>query len=135
MSMRSVASSLALFVFACSPQGSPAPEQTGSAAATLTPFPCDVGVALQTKCWGCHGQEKSYGATTTLLTYEDAHTMTRDGTQEIYQRMAKRIHDTSSPMPMRGFPALTAQELATLDAWIAQGAPPGNGCTSPSPGG
>jgi hypothetical protein len=71
----------------------------------------------------------------TLLRDEDVHVMTRDGTEQVYQRMSKRIHDTASPMPMKGFPALAADELSTLDSWIAQGAPGGTGCTAPSGGG
>jgi hypothetical protein len=96
-----------------------------------TPFPCDVGAVLQQKCWGCHGSPTNYGAPMTLLKDEDVHGTTRDGTEQIYQRMEKRIHDTSSPMPMRGFPQLTPAELGTLDAWIAQGAPGGTGCSPP----
>lgn len=100
-----------------------------------TPFPCEVGAVLQQKCWGCHGSPTNYGAPMTLLRDEDVHGMTKDGTEQIFQRMAKRIHDTSSPMPMRGFPQLTPAELGTLDGWLAQGAPGGSGCAPPPAGG
>jgi len=93
-----------------------------------TPFPCDVGAVLQSKCWSCHGSPTNYGAPMSMLKDEDVHGKTKDGTEMIYQRMSERIHSTSSPMPMKGFPALTAAELGTLDAWIAQGAPGGAGC-------
>jgi hypothetical protein len=99
-----------------------------------TPFPCAVGAVLQSKCWGCHGSPTNYGAPMTLLKDEDVHATTKDGAEQVYQRMAKRIHDTASPMPMKGYPALTADELATLDGWLAAGAPGGAGCTS-SPSG
>src|ERR1051325_7429824 len=134
MSLRSVAGGLALFLLSCSPKADLSPLLAGMTSQGSTLFPCDVGAVLQTKCWGCHGVEKNYGAPMTLVTDTDVHAKTRDGTQEIYQRIAQRIHNPASPMPMRGFPALTPTELATLDAWLNQGAPAGNGC-APAPAG
>ena len=94
-------------------------------------FPCDVLTVVQNKCWTCHSTPTNYGAPMSLLQDSDVHKTTRDGTEQIYQRMAKRIHDSSSSMPPAGFPKLTASELATLDAWIARGAPAGTGCSVP----
>ncbi|HEX4338167.1 MAG TPA: hypothetical protein VH062_19800 [Polyangiaceae bacterium] len=99
-----------------------------------TPFPCNVGAVLQAKCWSCHGSPTNYGAPMSMLNDEAVHAMTKDGVEQVYQRMSERIHSTSSPMPMKGFPALTTDELGTLDSWIAQGAPGGTGCTA-APGG
>jgi hypothetical protein len=87
---------------------------------------------LQSKCWSCHGSERLYGAPMTLLSDEDVHRQTKDGLQAVYQRMATRIHDAASPMPMKNWPPLTPAEMTTLDTWIAQGAPAGTGC-SPAP--
>jgi cytochrome c551/c552 len=134
MSMRRFAGGLAFLVLACSPKADIAPQQLGTATQSSSLFPCEVGAALQAKCWGCHGAEKNYGAPMALLDDQDAHAKTHDGTQEVYQRISQRIHDPASPMPMRGFPALTPSEMATLDAWIAQGAPAGNGCSPPPAG-
>jgi cytochrome c551/c552 len=140
MSLRTVLCGLVFAVVACSPTsglpGGSNPSLTGEGnggqgATGSTPFPCAVGAVLQTKCWSCHGAERNYGAPMTLLTDEDVHAMTHDGTQQIYQRMSARIHDAASPMPMKGFPALTPAETSTLDTWIAQGAPGGNGCAPP----
>jgi mono/diheme cytochrome c family protein len=134
--LRNFLGALVFAAVACSPQADPAPsDKTGVTSAGLTPFPCQVGAVLQSKCWTCHGAEKSYGAPMQLLYSEDVHAKTRDGQEEIYQRISKRIHDASSPMPMKGFPALTSAETSILDAWVAQGGPAGTGCGGPPQGG
>jgi hypothetical protein len=130
MSMRNLLGGLVFALVACSPQGDPAPsDKTGITSAAL--FPCSVGAVLQSKCWTCHGAETAYGAPMPLLYPEDVHKKTKDGTQEIYQRIAQRIHDPASPMPMKGFPELTSAEKDIIDAWAAQGGPPGTGCGGP----
>ena len=117
-------------VVAVNGTGGMAPVAIGS-----TPLPCDVQTVLATKCWGCHGAQTNYAAPMSLTKDEDVHKMTRDGAEQIYQRMSKRIHDTSASMPPKGFAALTKSELTTLDAWIAQSAPGGSGmCAPPSTG-
>ena len=146
MSLRSGSIAIAFLVGACSPvqsdldgsEWSTTPDAAQGAAGTQvssggTPFPCEVGAALQSKCWGCHGVQQNYGAPVPLTSWEAVHHPTVDGTEAIYQRMKRRIHDTASPMPPLGQPPLTAQEIALLDAWVDQGGPAGNGC-SPPPG-
>jgi hypothetical protein len=44
----------------------------------------------------------------------------------VWHHMQEHVHSTSRPMPPAGAPPLTPAELATLDAWFAAGAPPGN---------
>src|SRR4051812_19526464 len=134
MSIRNLLGGLVLAAVACSPQADPAPsDKTGITSAKLTPFPCSVGAVLQSKCWTCHGAETAFGAPMPLLYAEDVHAKTRDGTQEIYQRIAQRIHDPASPMPMKGYPKLTSEEMSILDTWAAQGGPAGTGCGGPQP--
>src|SRR5574341_2196010 len=75
-----------------------------------------------------------------LTSWEAVHQPTRDnsGTQ-IFLRMGERIHNNRDPMPPSGWfnaggaPKPTADEIKTLDDWIAQGAPAGNGCAPPPP--
>jgi hypothetical protein len=56
-----------------------------------------------------------------LVTYAD--TQALRGGEAVWSKMSRRVHDTNAPMPPRGYPALTAQELAALDAWFAARAP------------
>ena len=101
----------------------------GASNTGSTPFPCEVGAALQRNCWGCHGQQLMYAAPMPLTTWETVQGMTRDGQEKIFQRITKRMHDVREPMPPSGACAPggpckpTPQEIAVLDAWIAQGAP------------
>jgi hypothetical protein len=78
MSLRNFLGALVFAAVACSPQADPAPsDKTGVTSAGLTPFPCQVGAVLQSKCWTCHGAEKSYGAPMQLLYSEDVHAKTK----------------------------------------------------------
>lgn len=113
----------------------------GSAGGGNTPFPCAVGAALQRNCWQCHGDPLNNAAPMHLTTWESVHQMTRDGTEQIFERIQKRVHDNRDPMPPTAICAQTgdckptAAEMQTLDQWIAQGAPAGNGCApTPPPG-
>jgi hypothetical protein len=46
-----------------------------------------------------------------------------DPSKKVYELMGARIHDAQRPMPPANYPALTPNELAVLDQWIAEGAP------------
>lgn len=118
---------------ACGQTADPAPTQSGVSG--NTPFPCEVGAVLQDKCWECHGNPRQYGAPMSLLNWEDVHRKTKDGQEQIYQRMHTRIHSDRDPMPPPLNPTLTADQMSVLDAWIAAGAPAGNGCQPPPQGG
>lgn len=133
MRLRSGALGVGLIVWACNPARSdlPSGDTMPNVTSGNTMFPCDVGAALQSKCWGCHGVPTNYGAPMSLTTWEDVHKLTHDGTEEIFQRMKERIHDSGSPMPPKLYPRLTMSETDTLDQWIDAGAPSGNGCTPP----
>src|SRR4029079_964801 len=47
--------------------------------------------------------------------------------KKVYEAVGARIHDTAAPMPQPPNAPLSAADLATLDKWIAAGAPAGNG--------
>jgi hypothetical protein len=74
-----------------------------------------------------------------LMTWEQVQQNTKDGAEKIFQRISKRVHDLREPMPPSavcapGGPCKpTAQEIAILDNWVAQGGPPGDGCAPPPP--
>src|SRR5205823_2325261 len=75
-----------------------------------------------------------------LTSWEAVHQLDKNG-QPYFQMMETRIHNNRDPMPPPAICALsgpckpTADEIATLDNWISQGAPQGNGCTPPPPPG
>src|SRR4051812_43086763 len=105
--------------------------QTGTGGSAGGALPCDVAAIVMSKCQTCHGKTPLYGATMSLLGVADFQAAPRSGKADhVYQAAATRLHDTTNPMPPKGQPALTSTELATLDAWLAAGAPAGSGsCT------
>jgi copper type II ascorbate-dependent monooxygenase-like protein len=110
--------------------------QTGTGGNSSGALPCDVAAVVMSKCQTCHGKTPLYGATMSLLLAADfqASPPSRKA-DHVYQAAATRLHDTTDPMPPKGQPALTSTELATLDAWLAAGAPAGSGsCTASPPG-
>ena len=64
-----------------------------------TPFPCEVGAALQRNCWSCHGAALDHAAPMHLTSWDDVQQLTRDLTEQIFQRIEKRVHDVRDPMP------------------------------------
>src|SRR5437773_8979613 len=56
-----------------------------------TPFPCAVGAALQRNCWSCHGVNLDNAAPMHLTSWEAVHQTTRDGAEQIFQRIGERI--------------------------------------------
>jgi hypothetical protein len=132
MSLRSCC--VAMVLLGCSPGAAdPPPETQSPLPSGATPLPCEVGQALQSKCWNCHGAQTSAGAPMSLTSWESFQKPTRDGTETVAQRMAKRILDHTMPPPL--MPGLSDQEQGVLQSWIAQGAPAGTGCQPPPPGG
>lgn len=114
----------ALTSIACT-SGTPAP-------AGPTPLPADVQAIVDARCGTCHAASPQFGAPMSLVTWEAMHapSVTAPGTA-VYEMVSMRIHDVVHPMPATGM--LPADELATLDAWITAGAPPGTGETTMPP--
>ena len=126
---------LTVLLLACSPStADPAPDTTSgvSASSTSTPFPCEIGAVLQSKCWSCHGAQTLYGAPMSLTTWESTRGPTRDGAEPIFQRIGERVGNHTMPPPQ--MPQLTEQEAALLESWVAQGGPTGSGCQPPPVG-
>lgn len=86
---------------------------------------CSAMAVIQDKCNSCHGSTPAAGAPMSLATYADltaAAPVTKG--KKVYEVVSTRTHATSKPMPPNG--ALSASDLAPLDAWIAAGAPEGD---------
>jgi hypothetical protein len=93
---------------------------------TKTGLPCDVDAVLKARCQTCHGAQTQYGATSSLVTYDD---LVKD-----QERVRARIKDDTRPMPPTPNARLTAAEIATLDGWFAAGAKPSSeACTTDKP--
>ncbi len=121
---RATLTSIALLALgACST----APASTGP-----TPLPPEVQAIIDARCASCHAAAPQFGAPMSLVTWEAMHApaTTAPGTP-VFEVVGMRIHDAARPMPGTGM--LPASELATLDAWIAAGAPPGTGETMMTP--
>ena len=92
----------------------------GSSASGLG-LPCDVDRVLAKNCRSCHGAPPRYGAPMPLMTLDDVRAKAKtDAQKTIATKIGERIHDAVAPMPQGG--KLSAEDMATLDAWIAGGA-------------
>jgi hypothetical protein len=86
---------------------------------------CGVKQTLDTRCVVCHADTPLAGAPMPLTTYADtqAPAFTKPSSK-VYELMELRVHDSANPMPPQQ--ALTAEQLAGIDAWVAAGAPAGD---------
>lgn len=99
---------------------------------STTGLPCDVVAVLQGQCWSCHGPTPANGAPMSLVTYADLTAKsTADMTKTNAERCVARMQDASNPMPP-GTSGGSAQDIATLQQWIAAGSPQGM-CMGPPP--
>ena len=97
----------------------------GDGGATSTQgLPCDVDTVLAGHCRSCHGNPTQFGAPMSLITHADlVAPAPSDPTKKVYSMVGARIHDDAKPMPQPPNPRLGPADAASLDAWIAQGAP------------
>ena len=99
--------------------------QTGQAEPQGQGIPCDVASILEARCARCHGREPLFGAPSsldTLAAFQKPATRAPQG--PLHQAAAARISPgATSPMPPPSQPQLTAEERATLSAWLSAGAP------------
>ena len=98
---------------------------------------CGVKQTLDTRCVVCHADTPVAGAPMPLTTYADTQAQAfSKPSKKVYELMEVRVHDSLNPMPPQQ--ALTADQLAGIDAWVAAGAPAGDdptcgGATPPLP--
>lgn len=131
-----LASGLLVLAAACTSTSSDAPASSGAEAPGSPSeiregqsLPCDVDEILGARCRRCHGAPPSFGAPMPLATFADLHAEARAVPgKKVFERVGARIHDDASPMPQPPNPRLGPAEMATLDAWIAAGAPAGRAC-------
>lgn len=99
-------------------------DSNGDRVETATGLPCDVDAVLKTRCQTCHASEPKYGASTSLVTYDDLQKPGPGGTanKKVYELVQERIHDATLPMPPSPQPRLAAEETAVIDSWIEAGA-------------
>lgn len=63
-----------------------------------------------------------------LVSYADLTAPAKsDPSRKVYELVGQRIHDDKAPMPQPPNPRLGAADMATLDAWVAKGAPQQSG--------
>ena len=117
---------------ACTKIGAPSPSRMDGENAAQE-LPCAVGRVLRTKCVQCHGHPPSADAPLSLTSWSETHLPAQGaGTAKVFERIAARIHDAERPMPPRGQPQLTDDELSTLDIWLQAGAPASKDCATKS---
>lgn len=96
----------------------------GGGGAAPSGLPCDVDAVLQASCRGCHQASPKFGAPMPLVTHADLHApLPSAPSKKVFEQITSRIHDDADPMPPPPNERLTDAEAATLDAWIAAGAP------------
>lgn len=89
---------------------------------------CNALAVFQDSCQSCHGAPLKAGAPMALLTYADATAAAPVSKgQTVAAAVKARVHDVKKPMPP-GAP-LDAKALAAIDAWVADGAKPGDDAT------
>jgi hypothetical protein len=89
-----------------------------------TPLPCDVEVVLNGHCRSCHQSPPVNAAPMPLMTWEDTQRAAiSDPSKKVYQLMETRIHDDRAPMPQLPNARLGTTDTATIDEWVAAGAP------------
>jgi Copper type II ascorbate-dependent monooxygenase, C-terminal domain len=99
-------------------------------------FPCAVAETVQKYCASCHaGDEHGDHHGPLLGSAPDFRATSADGT--VLSALAKQKLNASDPhktMPPAGYPKPSAEELATLNAWLDRGAPDSSEtCASLSP--
>lgn len=105
----------------------------GAGTGAETGLPCDVQQLLENRCIGCHLRTSP----PPLLTYDDL--VKSKGGKSLAVASLERMKNAANPMPPSPASPPTAEEIATLEAWISAGTPRGASCTtgsgSPNAGG
>lgn len=101
-----------------------------------TRLPAEIDDILDRRCRMCHSDPTRMFAPFPLMTWEDVQASRSEKTGElVFEAIGRRIHDEKFPMPplpapslsddeKAAWPKLTREEVDTLDAWIADCAPP-----------
>jgi hypothetical protein len=102
-----------------------------------TGLPCDVDKVLAGNCRKCHSAPPQFGAPMPLTSWDALDAPAKSNpAKKVYELVSARIKDTADPMPQPPNPTLSAQDIATIDNWIAAGRPKSTStCTMPQPDG
>lgn len=112
--------------------GKDTPTDVADAGKTETPVTgtssslwCKAKAISDKRCASCHQPDMKGTGPMALVTAEDylADAPTSKGKQ-VHEVALERLHDAQNPMPPKG--NLTADEIATLDAYLKAGAPKGD---------
>jgi len=111
---------------------SPAAGSPGVTPATVT-FTKDVAPIFQRSCQNCHRPESN--APMSLITYEDARPYARSIRAKTASRLMPPWHVERNIgiQKFKDDPSLTEQEIATIAAWVDQGAQKGDMAHMPPP--
>jgi hypothetical protein len=93
-----------------------------------TPLPCDLTLLLEDRCQRCHGEEPKYGASRSLVTYEDL-TGSGDGHDTLAEASLARMELLPTDEERMPFPPdspATADEIATMRGFVNSGFPEGD---------
>jgi hypothetical protein len=122
---------------ACSAVGQWGECNCENAGVWIQSLPCDVKSIIDEKCSECHGPLQQFGALMPLVSWNDFDApAVSDGSRKVSSLVPERIHHPTSRMPPAPYDPLSADELAVIDAWIAQGAGPAavsDACYTPPP--
>jgi hypothetical protein len=95
-------------------------------------LPCEVQGVVSRNCQACHTSPPAYGAPMPLVTHDDLAKYSASITDRIH-----RGPEAEGRMPQKPTPPLSSDDLATLDAYLAAGAPAGyckpGGAPDPKP--
>src|SRR6478609_6486750 len=116
-----------------SPQPPPDDEPPRQPSDDADRLPCDVQRLLRSRCQSCHTNPPIGGASVALLSFADLTSLSRVvPTASVAARSLQRMRDSLSPMPPAPATRATPAEIATLQAWLTAGSPPGTCDDEPS---
>lgn len=108
----------------CAEDGDAGEPRDDAGDAANAQMPCAVQKVLQAKCLECHADPPRFAASMPLTT--QAHFQaagTSDANKKVFELAKARINAATGAMPPPTSPQLSSEELATLNAWLDQGAP------------
>jgi len=124
--------SLAALIVACSstPKSEVMPTDAGVVSrphSTTTDLPCEVDAIVGRACQSCHGSTPMFGATMPLDQRVDFLAQSpSEPSKKVWQTVKDRVHrapDAAGRMPQKPNAPLSANDLATLDKYFADGLP------------
>lgn len=127
---------LAIALAAAAACGTAPPITTSDGAAPIDAdpgpdeLPCDVRAILEAACTTCHAAPPNSNAQVALTSRLAFLGPSSSDGATIARRARALLVDREEPMPPRSEPRLAVADLATLDAWLAAGSPPGAGATA-----